>query len=314
MRVLITGLGSIGRRHLRLLRENPAVSDIVALRRQATGEYDDVEEYEDVDRALSTSPDVAFVTNPTFKHVETAVRCAEAGCHLFVEKPLSHSMDGVTRLCSVVEEQSLTTMVGCQLRFSPVLEEVHRIMEEGRHGAPLSFEAYSGSYLPDWRPESDYRESYSADPEAGGGAVLDLIHELDYSHWLFGPFADVCGQIGQVSSLEIESEDVGVMALHGEDNLGTIHVDYCRPTPRRTLEVVCEEGVVHADLVHQELTVEADGERNTMDFEYTRDDMFRRQIDHFLTAVENGERTYNPLSEGKEVLELALNAKSNSYD
>jgi len=310
VRVLLTGLGSIGERHCRLLEKRPEVTDIVAYRREVTGTVDGVSEFDDLDEALHTDPDVAFVTNPTHLHIDTATRCARAGCNLFVEKPLSHTHEGVGELCEVVEANDLVTMVGCQLRFTPLLERIHDVLSRRQYGSVLSFEAYSGSYLPDWRPEQDYRESYSADPAVGGGVVLDLIHELDYSHWLLGPFDDVCGRLANVSSLEIDSEDIAVMTLVGSNVVGTLHLDYCRPTPRRMLEIVCEDGVLTANLLDRTLTVDtADGTR-TERFDYSRDDVFDRQLDHFLAAIRNGEPARNPIQEAKDVLTLALNAKS----
>lgn len=310
MRVLVAGVGSIGRRHLRHLRERREVTEIVAYRRAIVGDIDGVREFDDIHDALDTNPDVAFITNPTHLHVETAIACARAKCDLFVEKPLSNDCEGIDELCSVADKQELVTMVGCQLRFTPVLDRVSDLVTNTEMGSVLSFETYSGSYLPDWRPNQDYRDSYSADPDAGGGAVLDLIHELDYTYWLFGPFDEICGRVGRISSLDVKSEDVAVMTLGSDHLLGSVHVDYCRPVPRRTLEVVFDEGVVTADLIEQTVTIERRDGSETESFDYDRDDVFRRQLDYFLGAVDRRESTCNDIHEGKEVLSLALKAKS----
>lgn len=310
MRVLVAGVGSIGRRHLRLLRERRDVTEIVAYRSSVVGNLDGVREFDELADALDTDPDVAFITNPTHLHVDTATACARAGCDLFIEKPLSNEREGVEKLCSVADDRELVTMVGCQLRFTPVLDFVDDLVTDGRMGDVLSFEAYCGSYLPDWRPEQDYRESYSADPDAGGGVVLDLIHELDYSYWLFGPFDGICGRTGRVSSLDIDSEDVAIMTIDADDLLGSIYVDYCRPIPKRTLEVVLDDGVVTANFLDQTVTVERETRSRTESFDYDRDDVFRRQLDHFFEAVDRREPTCKDVHEGKEVLNLALNSKS----
>jgi predicted dehydrogenase len=310
MRVLLAGIGSIGRRHLRLLRERREVSDIIAYRRSIVGDIEGVQEFEDIDAALDTNPDVAFITNPTHLHVETAIMCARGGCDIFIEKPLSNDREGTQELCSVTDDRDLVTMVGCQLRFTPILDRVNDVITEGTMGSVLSFEAYSGSYLPDWRSGQDYRKSYSAEPETGGGAVLDLIHELDYTHWLFGPFDNICGRIGRVSSLDIRSEDAAVMTLDTDQLLGSVHVDYCRPVPRRTLEVVFDEGVITADFIKQTVTIESRDGCDVESFNYNRDKLFRRQLDHFFEAVDCRKPTCNDVHEGKEVLDLALKAKS----
>lgn len=308
--MLIAGLGSIGRRHLRLLRERDDVDEIIAYRRSASGDIKHVEEYECIDEAFATDPEIGFVTNPPDQHIETALACAEAGCDIFVEKPLSNSRAGIKELCDEVDDRGLVTMVACQLRFSPVLKRVEKLLSEKRYGDALSFEAYSGSYLPDWRPDQDYRQSYSSSPQRGGGAVLDLIHELDYSHWLFGPFDGICGRIGNVSGLDISSEDVAVMTVDGKDVVGTIHVDYCRPVPRRTLEIVCELGVVTADLVNGTVSIETPEGNQTESFDNERDTAFRAQLDHFLNAVKCNQETCNDIQGGKDVLELALKVKT----
>ncbi|SEV91850.1 Gfo/Idh/MocA family protein [Halobacterium jilantaiense] len=310
MRVLVAGVGSIGRRHLRLLREHQEVTDIVAYRRSVVGDIDGVNEFDDIDEVLDLDPDVAFITNPTHLHVKTAIRCARAGCDIFIEKPLSNDREGVDELCSLAVERDLVTMVGCQLRFTPILDFVNELIANKELGSVLSFEAYSGSYLPDWRPNQDYRESYSADPDAGGGAVLDLIHEIDYTHWLFGPFDEICGRVGRVSSLKIDSEDTALMTLRSNQVLGSIHVDYCRPVPRRTLEVVFDEGVVTADFIEQTVTVEGRDGGKKESFNYERDEIFRRQLNHFFKSVDQRKSTFNDVQEGKEVLNLALKAKS----
>jgi predicted dehydrogenase len=286
------------------------VTEIIAYRRSVVGDLDGVREFDKIDAALETDPDIAFVTNPTHLHVKTATECARAGCDVFVEKPLSNDREGIEELCSVTNDRDLVTMIGCQLRFTPILDRVKDIVTDGSMGSVLSFEAYSGSYLPDWRSDQDYRESYSADPEAGGGAVLDLIHELDYTHWLFGPFDDICGRTGRVSSLDIDSEDIALMTLESGQLLGSVHVDYCRPVPRRTLEVIFEEGVVTANFIDQTITLQRGNSMELKSFDYDRDDLFCMQLDHFLKAVELRQSSRNDVHEAKEVLNLALDAKS----
>jgi len=312
--VLFTGLGSIGRRHLRLLRRRSEDFEVHAYRTTPPEERDDpdVTVHRSLTDALAADPDVAFVTNPTALHVETALECARAGCHLFVEKPLSHSMDGVDELLRASEDRDLVTYVGCVLRFHPVLRRVDELLNAGRLGPVYSFRAYSGSYLPDWRPDRDYRDSYSADPKLGGGVVLDLIHELDYAYWLFGDVAQCHGWVGNVSDLKIDTEDVAELALEMRSGaVGSVHLDYYRPTPKRTLEVTGRDGVLKADLRAGTLDVHTNGTTHTETFEFERDDLFAAQLDYFLSHVEAGTDCGNDLREAKEVLRIALEARGN---
>ncbi|ACV47585.1 MULTISPECIES: Gfo/Idh/MocA family protein [Halomicrobium] len=314
MRILFTGLGSIGRRHLRLLDERPEEFEVHAYR-SGTAEGDGpagIVEHDSLEAGLAVDPDVAFVTNPTALHVETATRCARSGCDLFLEKPLSDSLAGVEELQQVVDERDLITYVGCQLRFSPVLAAVRDALGADRIGDVLSFRATAGSHLPEWRPGQDYRNSYSASSELGGGVVLDLVHELDYIYWLLGDVATVDGHIGHLSSLEIETEDVAEIVLRTRSGaLGSVHLDYFRRVPKRTLVVIGEAGVVRADLNEQTVTIETPAETDHREFDYTRDDVFRDQLGYFLEHVRTREPCHNDVPEAKRVLEIALEAKEN---
>jgi len=309
MRVLFTGLGSIGRRHLRIVQEEWSNAECLAY---WSGKSDrptpaGVSEFSDLDTALASDPDMAFITNPTALHVETAHRCADAGCDLFIEKPLSHSRDGVDGLIETVDNAGVVTHVGCQLRFHPVIREVRAALDEGRVGDVYSFRAFAGSYLPEWRPEQDYRESYSAKPELGGGVVLDLIHEIDYSHWLFGPIETVTGYADQVSHLDVETEDIAEFVCRTETGqIGSIHLDYVRRTGRRDLEIIGEYGVIEADLNAGTVTVDGENGQSTAEFEFERDDLFRRQLSYVRECVDSRESSMNDLTEAKRVLEVAL--------
>ncbi|GAA0512407.1 Predicted dehydrogenase [Halorubrum aquaticum] len=312
MRILLTGLGSIGRRHARLLYEELEEVELLIYRSgtSQSGNPFGAPEYTDLQDVLAQDPDIAFITNPTHKHIETATACARAGCHLFIEKPLSHTLENVERLIGIAKENDLVTHVGCQLRFDPTLNAAREIINSNDLGDVISFRATSGSYLPEWRPEQDYRDSYSADPERGGGVVLDLIHEIDYTYWLFDNISCVASAIAHTDTLEINSEAIAeaVMRVPG-DVIGSIHLDYCRRQPKRVLEVVCEGGTVIADLQEQMLTIEWPSTTDTESFDYGRDRRFVAQLHHFIENVHSGGKCDNDLSEAKEVLQIALDVK-----
>lgn len=314
-KILFTGLGSIGKRHLRLLQESDISAEIHAYRSSGTDEdrFPDVVQHTNLDDALAVNPDIAFITNPTSFHIDTATACAKAGCHLFIEKPLSHSLHGVDELIAVAEKNELITYVACSLRFHPVLEHISSLLDERSIGNVYSYRAYSGSYLPDWRPNQDYRNSYSADPELGGGVVLDLIHEIDYAYWLFGNIMNIRSWVGQVSDLEIDSEDLAEIVLETESGtIGQIHLDYYRSTPRRTLEISGSRGTIRGDLVEGTVHISTSKRSDTNRIDFNRDDMYERQLDSFFSHVKSDEPCENDLTEARRVLEIALNIKS--YD
>jgi predicted dehydrogenase len=295
-----------------LLKELSKDIDLIAYRSgtSALGNDLGVREYTQLEEALNADPDAAFITNPTAKHVETAFPCAKAGCDLFVEKPLSHNLEGIDNLIAVADEKNLITYVGCQLRFDPVLNATRDRLQNEDLGKVLSFRVTAGSYLPDWRPDRDYRDSYSADPDRGGGVVLDLIHEIDYSHWLFGPLRCIASDLGYTDTLDIESEAIAEAIMRTSDGiLGSIHLNYCRRQPQRALEVVCENGTLITDLKARTLTIEYSSSTETETFNYGRDERFRKQLAYFLEHVERREPCENDLREGKEILQVALDVK-----
>lgn len=312
MRILITGLGSIGKRHARLLHDYDRSFDLAAYRHGSPG-IDipiNIDEYTDLTEALESDPDIAFITNPTHLHVDTALKCARQDCHLFVEKPLSHTLDGVNELISEANKRNLVTLIGCQLRFDPILNEIRDILDRREFGQVLTFRAYSGSYLPNWRPNQDYRNSYSAYSSKGGGVVLDLIHEIDYTHWLFGPPSNIKSEISYVDSLEIDSEaiaDILIRTISGE--VGNIHLSYCRHQPKRTIEIVCDDGVITGDLVNKEIIKETASNSKVQEFDYGRDTRFKNQLDYFINHVRTETQCRNDLEEGKDVLKTALKIK-----
>lgn len=310
MKVLVTGLGSIGARHVNVFQKIEEPVEIIAFRRTCTGNELGVCEYADLDRALAENPDVALVTNPTHKHVETAIRCAKAECDLLIEKPLSHTISGVDTLIDIVKEKDLITLMGCQLRFDPILNEIKEYIDSEKLGSVLAYRAESGSYLPDWRPDQDYRESYSADASMGGGVVLDLIHEIDYTYWLLDEIKVTGSEISYADMLDISSEAIAEILFRSDNGtVGSIHMDYCRQKPRRKVEILCEEGSIIGDLKDKTISVEYSDSSEKRSYSYNRNLRFRKQLSHFINCVKEGQGCDNDVEEGKKILELALQAK-----
>ena len=132
----------------------------------------------DIDEAFTINPDIVFITNPTAFHVDIALRVARSGCHFFIEKPISNSLDRCADLLKIVNENNLITMVGFQFRFHPLLLDLKSLINEGELGNIFYVNSFYGEYLPDWHPYEDYKQSYSAKDDLGGGVILTLSHPL----------------------------------------------------------------------------------------------------------------------------------------
>jgi len=189
LKILIAGLGSIGRRHLRNLKTLGQGEIILFRTHQSTLPEDELEAFPvetDLETALSRKPDAVVIANPTALHMDVAISAAQAGCHLLIEKPIAPQWDEkVAELRSIVSANDIRTLVGFQFRFHPVLSRIQELMK-GTIGHMLSFRVHWGEYLPGWHPWEDYRQSYAARKDLGGGVVNTLCHTLDYVRWLFG--------------------------------------------------------------------------------------------------------------------------------
>ena len=190
MKFLIAGLGSIGRRHFRNLIAL-GEKDIVLLRsHHATLSDDELTGYPvetNLDEALKKhKPDAVIVSNPTALHLDVAIPSAKAGCSILMEKPISHSLDRIDQLESALRQGGGQLLVGFQFRFHPTLQKATQLLKENVIGKPLSFHVQWGEYLPNWHPWEDFKNSYAARPDLGGGVILTLTHPLDYLRMLFG--------------------------------------------------------------------------------------------------------------------------------
>jgi predicted dehydrogenase len=315
-RVLIAGLGSIGRRHLANLRALGCTDFVFYRTNRATVKNDDLQDgptVTDLDEALAMEPRIAIVANPTSKHMEVALAAARAGCHLLIEKPLSHTMEGAEELAKIARQKNLTVMIGCQFRFHPLLVSLRRQLMEDRIGQVLGARAEWGEYLPDWHPWEDYRKSYSARGDLGGGVVLTLIHPLDYLYWLFGPVKTVQAAIRDVPRLDTAADDWADITLEFESSvIAQVHLDYIQKPPVHTLSVWGDRGRAvwnfHAGTLDW---ISHDGQQQTerVPGGFERNTMFIDEMRHFLTAVDRGEASDIPLADGIVVLDVALRAK-----
>jgi len=251
MKFLIAGLGSIGRRHLRNLLAL-GERDILLLRTfHSTLPDDELAGFPvetDLQAALAHRPDAVIVANPTAHHLDVAIPAAEAGCHLLLEKPVSHSLERLLDLRETVRQRKVQVLVGYQFRFHPGLQQARRLLADGAIGRPLSVLAHWGEYLPGWHPWEDYRQGYSARADLGGGVVLTLSHPIDYLRWLLGEIDALWAFTGTQGDLKLDVEDTAVIGLRfGNGILGSLYLDYNQRPPAHYLEVIGTQGTLRWD-------------------------------------------------------------------
>src|SRR6266498_3910930 len=328
MKFLIAGLGSIGRRHFRNLIAL-GEKDIVLLRtRKATLPDDELAGYPvetDIQEALTQHrPDAVIVANPTSMHLDVAIPAAEAGCHILLEKPVSHSLERLDILQRVAEKGGSRILVGFQFRYHPTLNKARELIQQGVLGKVLTVHAHWGEYLPQWHPWEDYRQSYAARADLGGGVIVTLTHPLDYLRYLLGDVAALWSFNGHISPLEIKVEDAAEIGLKFENGaVGGVHVNYFQRPPVHRLEIVGTNGTLrwdNADGILQFFRMPATFgsfsdnppapimESFSPPDGFERNQLFVAQTRHFIEVVRGEKEPVCRLEDGVVALHLALAA------
>ena len=293
---LVVSLGSIGRRHLRNLRRlRPrARVGVLHLSGAATGPMPDGVDcrFTSLEEARAFRPAAAIVCSPASTHLAVARALVEDGVALLVEKPIAHESTGLAELLAVAASRGVPLMTGYNLRFLPSLVEARRLVQSGAVGNVLGVRAEVGQYLPDWRPGARYQDSVSARQALGGGALLELSHEIDYLYWMFGAPARVSAAGGRYGALEIDVEDMVSLCLEYEQprRLVNIHLDFLQRAASRTCKFIGSEGTLVwngiADCIDLYRADAGEWSRIEVPAVPDKNGMYLDELSHFLEAVE----------------------------
>lgn len=271
MKLLVIGYGSIGARHARLAAELGCEVKVVS--RNAACPFPRLES---IQQAIEGwQPDRVVVANETGLHSPVVLALDEAGCEcpVLVEKPIFMS---AKQIPDRILERRAPLFVAYNMRFHPAVLALREWISD----QPLVSAAFAvGQYLPDWRPGTNYSESYSANPELGGGVLRDLSHEIDLALWLCGSWEKVCALGGHFSHLDIRSDDsYAVIARAAQCPQLTVSLNYLNRPAYRSIFIHSNVGTAHLDLMSASLSI--NGELSS--FQLTRDTMYIRQLEAFL--------------------------------
>ncbi len=317
MKFLICGLGSIGQRHLNnlfFLGED----DIIAYRKRGlplTGIKRKIASYDKLESALIQKPDVALITNPTAYHIPLALRLANHGCHLFIEKPLSSSWEGVNQLKRICRKKNLSVFIGFMMRYHPAIRKIKKWLTQGTIGLPLSARVNCGQYLPSWHPAENYCQSYAAKRILGGGPINTLCHDIDLLSWFFGPLKLVFSLANKSSSLKTSTEQ-NVEIILGFKNkiIAEVHLDYLQIPPKRIWEIIGSKGRIEFNyyknllILYQTDQTKLKYKKTALDFssQFTRNDMFTSEMKEFIQNLKNKEDPEINLTDGITNLKILI--------
>ena len=324
--LLVVGCGSIGERHLRnllALGAGPLVAcEVNPERREQMARTYGVPAVATLEQGLDRRPRAALICTPPTTHIPLALTASEAGCHLFIEKPLAPTLGGVGELCRLCEARSLVTLVACNMRFHPGVRQLKRWLDDGLAGRVLSAHAQFGHYLPSWRPPADYRRVYSASRAAGGGILLDAVHELDYLGWFLGDMAEVACFEAKVSDLEIDAEDTVDLLLRARSGaLVSVHLDYTQRVKRRRCDIVGSEGTLiwesrgkSPERCRVERDAPGDQSWDSREEIVDFDAPFREEMAHFLRCLGGEEVPLQDLAAGARAVALVEAARRAAHE
>ena len=320
MEALVLGCGSIGIRHINhLLRLG--ISDVVAADPNPTAcqmahKQFGISAITDSDVALQRGPDVVLVCTPAHSHVPVALKALDIGAHVFIEKPVSTGLNGLNSLVHKAQTKNRTVQVGYNLRYHPAIKAMKRMVVSGRLGRVLIAHAEFGLYLNKWWPNRDYRESYMAHADLGGGLLMDASHEIDSLLWFLGEAEEVAAIGGKLSLLEIDGADaIKVVMKMKSGAVASLHLDCLQPSYTRGYMLAGEGTCLRWDC-HQGRADTSLGrllwfDQNEERFKRVRlrgepQDTYLEELRDFLGCVKTGKPPLVGLEQGIEVLRVVL--------
>ena len=322
IKVLIAGYGSIGKRHLENFLQFKDIQLIVYTKRSDLQllKKKGIKVSNSLTECLKENPDIGVITNETSLHIPIAIKLAKEGLDLFLEKPLSNSLKDVEKLYAIVKKKKLITQMGCNLRFHPCIKKIKSLIEQEKIGKIISAQVQNCSYLPDFHRWEDYRKSYAARKDLGGGVILTQIHEIDYMYWFFQEVENVVSMSGKFSALDVTAEDYMSSLLQFKNKIiGELHMDYFQRPSFRSCKIRGTKGEIYWNSDNNCVNI---FNMNKRKWETKFDNGFSHNLDtyasyveelkHFLKCVKHRKETINDLEQGIATLKIALAIKKAS--
>jgi predicted dehydrogenase len=319
--VAVVGAGSIGYRHLQNLQqlgvERLLVCDSNRERlARLAAKHPNWKFFTELFDLTAENPEAVLVASPSPFHDNHASQVIASGCALFVEKPASSTLEGITALGQQAKEREIVTLVACNMRFHPGPAKLRQLLNERVIGDLISYRIHSGSYLPAWRPQQDYRQSYSASPESGG-AILDCIHELDLAIWYAGPAKLLAAKKLPATTIGLATDGLAEILLqHETGTLGSVHLNFIERDYRRFCICIGTEGTLEWNFQKPEVLQYGrranEVFRHALPIDWQVNDMYIDEMRHFLDCIADGRPTQNSIVESLPCLQLALQARAST--
>ena len=290
--ILVIGAGSIGERHINNLLllgyEN------IYVYRQRNLPFRNVKsEKISVVTEWNVLQDIPFVFSiictPSNQHLEQAIQCLNMNMHVLVEKPLAHKAFDSDALIQLAKNKNKLLYVAYMMRFHPHIITVKKHITNNTYGKLKTIRTHWGSYLPDWHPYEDYKTSYAAQSEMGGGVALTLSHDLDLVNWLAGaPIDSSIANFGVSEALDIEAESVADFQItYKNDITAQVHLNYLERQPNRHYIFIFEHATLRLDYFSATLTTSGSFvETQEIIKNFDRNDLFVEELKYFIELIQ----------------------------
>jgi len=312
--ILVCGVGSIGGRHIQNLRQM-GFENIILYRRPGSKivkQFETLPNFTSLEAALAMNPSIAFICNPTSLHLSTAITCAKSGCHLFIEKPLGSSLEGVPELQKVLRNTGKKCYVGYMMKFHPCIKRIDTWIKQDLLGDLIHGTFHWGEYLPNWHPYEDYRISYAGQKSMGGGPVLTLSHDIDLATHIFGSVENFVCMSNDNSDLEVDTEHlVTVLMRFKGGSTASINLNYLENPPRRFINIVGNKCKIEFDYYQSKVVLYNQKDAAILDQldmgdVFDRNQLFVDQLDFFMNDFVREDNETNNLESSLNVLKLSL--------
>lgn len=307
LKIVFFGLGSIGKRHALLILKN-FKHEIFAFRSKSKKSNNlGIKELYSWKQVSNIDADVAFITNPTYMHIDTAIKCAKLGMNLFIEKPIDCSDKKLNRLANLIKTKHVNAYIAYCLRFHPIIKALKKYLSKSDC---VHANIIVSSHLPLWRKGKDYRNTYSASASRGGGVILDLSHEIDYIQYLFGDIRYMKGVYGKISKLEVNCEDYADIIIGCKKAVVNLHMNFFSMSNERSIHIDFDNSrFLKADLVHNTLLVNMNGKNKIYRYNTKKNDVYLSQLVYFFRNFKNI-NIMNNFSEAAKLFKKIIDFKS----
>jgi predicted dehydrogenase len=305
MNILIIGLGSIANKHIQALRKIDSEVYIEALRSSEMAEKTDaIKNIFSLKEA--TKPDLIIVSNPSIFHFDSLIQILPFNVPILLEKPAFTSIKEYNDIEKHLKKFRSFIQVGFNLRHLKCLQFAKDFIVQDKL---QEVNVYAGSYLPDWRPQTNYKDSYSAKSKLGGGVHLDLIHELDYTTWICGFPDQAFKSLRSKSHLGIESIDFAHYLLEYPSFATSITLNYYRKDSKREIEFITNENTIKVDILKNSVT-ELNSNSIIFESDQTILDTYTDQMNDLVDKIKSGYKGYLDLKHSMYTLKIAINGES----